>query len=116
VVVVVVAGEPLIKERRQGSNPPSPPCDVSDIALPLAAVSGVEGVFGEDFAGVSGADDGVGVVDEADDLGPGGGSADAEVEQASGVAKADLPVLVDGVLADSPDVGVVGLGGGALSG
>lgn len=53
---------------------------------------GVEGVLGQDVAGVGVDDGGLVVVDEADDLGAGVGSADAEVEQAAAVAEADLSV------------------------
>ena len=59
------------------------------------------------FAGVAGADDGAVVVDQGDDL-DAGGSADAEVQEASGVAEANFAVAVDGVVADAPDVRVVG--------
>src|SRR5699024_12119679 len=55
-------------------------------------LGGVEGVLGQDFAGVGVDDGGLVVVDEADDLGAGAGSADAEVEQAAAVAEADLSV------------------------
>ena len=74
----------------------------------MASAGGVEGEFGEDFAGVSGADDRVVVVDEGDDLDTGVGSSDAEVEQPSGVSDDDLAVAVDGVVADAPDVRVLG--------
>jgi len=53
----------------------------------LVSAGGVECEVGEDFAGVACADDGVVVVDEADDLRAGVGSADAEVQEASGVAQ-----------------------------
>ncbi len=65
-------------------------------------MGGVEGEFGDDFSCFPGADDGFVVVDEADDLDSGVGSADAEVEHASGVTEADFPVVVDGVVAASP--------------
>ncbi len=67
---------------------------------------GVEGELGEDFAGVGCDDGGVVVVDQADDLGAGVGSADADVEHASGVAEADLSVRADGVVVDSPEIGI----------
>lgn len=80
----------------------------------------VEGEFGEDVANGLAGDGGVVVVKEGDDLGAGGGSADADadadVEELPGVVEGDLAVAVDGVVADAPDVGVVGCGGGRLSG
>src|SRR5699024_9907284 len=51
---------------------------------------GVEGVLGQDVAGVGVDDGGLVVVDEADDLGAGVGWADVEVGQASAVAEADV--------------------------
>ena len=44
--------------------------------LALVSAGGVDGGAGEDFAAAAGADDGVVVVDQDDDLGAGVGSAD----------------------------------------
>ena len=59
----------------------------------MVVLFGVEGEFCEEFSGVQGDDGGVVVVDEADDLCAGVGSADAEVEEPAGVAEGDLAVV-----------------------
>ncbi|WP_314093977.1 hypothetical protein [Microbacterium foliorum] len=82
----------------------------------LVVLFWVEGEFGEEFAGDEVVDRGVVVVDEADDLGAGVGSSDPEVEESSVMAEGDFAVVVDGVVADAPDVRVVGSCRGWLSG
>ena len=68
----------------------------------LIVAVGVDGVFGEDLAGVAGRDDGVRAVHEQDDRGAVVGSADAEVSEFPGVADGDGAAVVDGVVADPP--------------
>ena len=90
----------------------------------LVVVVGVDGVFGDDFAGSAMDDEGVGASNEEEDGIAGVGAADAEVVEFPGVADRDEAGGVDDVVADTPvpsgDVdggfgfgkGVVGLGVG----
>lgn len=74
----------------------------------MVVVLGVEGEFCEDEAIV--VDDcRVEVVDEADDLGAGVGSSDSEVEESAAEADTYFALVVDGVVAHSPEFGVVGV-------
>ena len=70
--------------------------------LGLVVLGRVDGVFGEEFAGAAGGDEGVGAVDEQDDWGAGVGAADAEVSEPTGVADGDGADIIHGVVADSP--------------
>lgn len=93
----------------------------------LVVLVGVDGVFGEDFAGFAVDDHGVGAVGEGHDWAVFVGPADAEVAEFAGVAQGDDAGGVDVVEADavvgSGDVdggcgwwsGGVGGGGGASS-
>lgn len=91
----------------------------------LVVVVGVDGVFGDDFAGGAVDDEGVGAGDEEQDGCVGVGAADAEVVEFPCLSDRDETGGVDGVATDAPvpfgDVdrgfgfmkGAVGLGGGA---
>jgi len=82
----------------------------------LVAACGVDGELREDLAGavLDGGD--VGVPGEQDDAFVLMGAADAEVPEASGVAKGDLAVGVDTVGADPPVFPLGGDGWGGLGG
>lgn len=76
--------------------------------LGLVVAVGVDGVLGDDH-------EDVGSAGEDDDRGALVGSSDAEVSEFAGVADADFPAGVDGVVADAPvlvAVDVVGFGFG----
>ena len=82
----------------------------------LVAAGGVDGELREDLAGAVFDGGDVGVPDEQDDAFVFVGAADAEVSEASGVAKGDLAVGVDTVGADPPVFPLGGDGGGGLGG
>jgi len=63
----------------------------------LVVAGGIDGVFGDDLAGVRVACDDVSIVDEEQHGRAGVGFADAEVAEFSGVAEGDFSVFVDAV-------------------
>ena len=74
----------------------------------LVVAGGVDGEFAEEFAGGGVDDADVEVVDQHQDVGPGVGSADADVVEAAVDSEGDAAGLVDAVGADA----VVAGGGG----
>ncbi len=68
----------------------------------MVGAGGVEGEGAEDFAGGCVDDADVEVFDEADNAGPGVGSADSDLEHVAVVPQCDFAAGVDAVVADTP--------------
>ena len=86
----------------------------------LVVLAGVDGVFGEDFAGGAVDDEGVGAVDEDEYRCVAVASADGEVVEFSGVADGDDScgidvVEADAVVASCDRDGGAGFGGGVVA-